>query len=179
VTPEVPSAALVRWAQSLPAVRCVASMLNPWTLANAKGTVPPTTSNGVGDNGIMNPPRNLSIVAEGANDTRFELGTASYAKAAVFNAGGDAAGWQFNAVVGDATPPPQGVYGTPQPPKTADGLGLGSSRADIEAAMGPAHPERRCGYDVVKYVGVPASALQMWFVYRTGRVVAFARFETL
>ena len=179
MSPDVPSAALVRWAQTLPAVRCTAAMMNPWTLAGAKGTVAPTPSNNVGDNGIMDVPHGLSLIAEGSNATKFELGIVSLAKAAVFNAGSDPGGWQFNAVIGDATPPPLGAYGMLAPPKTEDGLSLGSSRADVEALIGPAHPEHRCGYDVVRYVGVPASATQMWFVYRAGRVAAFARYDTL
>ena len=178
MTPEIPDAALVRWAESLPAVRCVAAALDPWTLAHAKATVPGTPGR-VGDNGLMTPPHGLSVIAEGANDTRFELGMASLAKAAVFNAGSDAGGWEYNAVIGDATPPPQGVYGMLQPPKTEDGLGLGSSRADVEAALGSGRVARRCGYDVVRYVGDPASSGEMWFIYRQSRVAAFARYETL
>lgn len=178
----VPDAALAQWARSLPAVRCVAPALRPWTGAPDAAVVPATPSATFGDHGVVGAPNGFTIVARGGNETLYELALIPLAHAVAFNAGSDPDEWTFTAVVGDVTTfPPRGAATLTHVPRTLDGLGLGSSRAEVEEALGPARAQRRCGYDVVRYVASPAGGSdgEMWFVYRDARVVAFARFEAV
>ncbi|HEV2642143.1 MAG TPA: hypothetical protein VGT98_05530, partial [Candidatus Elarobacter sp.] len=57
---------------------------------------------------------------------------------------------------------------------TKSGLGLGSTRSAVEAALGPARSKTACGFDVVHYSQSEprASVAELWFFYRGGAVTA-------
>ena len=80
------------------------------------------------------------------------------------------------------TAPPGSVVAFATATKTHEALGLGSTRTAVERVLGPgAARHTACGTDVVRYVPAqPAmSEASLWFIYRNGRVVAFARYEAV
>jgi hypothetical protein len=102
-------------------------------------------------------------------------------RAAVLHAGSEPTRPSFTAVLGDAGTPPVRAASLASAPRTNDGLGLGSSRAEVERALGPGKTRLLCGYEAVRYE--PASPAlweaELWFIYRKARVVAFARYEAV
>jgi hypothetical protein len=99
----------------------------------------------------------------------------------VLHAGSEAQEDSFTALVAGAGAPPRAVAALPVAPPVGGGLGLGSSRGAVEAALGAAHAKTLCGFDVVRYEPRPpaASEAEMWFFYRRGVVVAIARYEAV
>ncbi|HEY6237005.1 MAG TPA: hypothetical protein VIW69_18025, partial [Candidatus Elarobacter sp.] len=78
------------------------------------------------------------------------------------------------AVIASAPAPPRAVVTLPSAPHTRSGLGLGSTRSAVEAALGPARSKAACGFDVVHYSQSErrASVAELWFFYRAGAVTA-------
>jgi hypothetical protein len=61
------------------------------------------------------------------------------------------------------------------------GIGLGSTRGVVEAALGAGRSKTLCGFDVVRYEPRPqqASEGELWFFYRANVVAAIARYEAV
>jgi|GEM_PF-5498745 len=181
--PPTPDAALSRWVQSIPTVRCVAPAFRPWTHAKDSAVVPVTAVNGerfgrtVFSGGVI---AGLTVVAGSATGDTYWLARVPSARAAVLHAGSEAQEDDFTAVFADTTAPPRAVAALPASPR-AGGIGLGSPRAAVEGALGTGHAKTLCGFDVVRYEPRPpaASEAEMWFFYRAGVVVAFARYEAV
>ena len=166
----VPDAALKHWVASIPSVRCTPAVLAPWLgrppSAGGPETPAPhfergsftTVSNGV-----------VSVV------------TVPSAGAAELHYGSEAQEESYSAVLGEAGTPPRAVE-TKARTARIGAVGLGSTRADVERLLGPGRTlHTACGTDVVTYVQSPQeiSFAYAWFIYRAGRVVAFARYEAV
>jgi H2-forming N5,N10-methylenetetrahydromethanopterin dehydrogenase-like enzyme len=182
--PPAPDAALQRWLQSVPAVRCVAAAFSPWTTLNATATIPRTPVSGERFARAAFPggaAAGLTVVAGRATGDTFWLGSVPSARAVVLHAGSEAQEDSFTAVIADAGAPPRAVAILARAPRAGAGLGLGSTRAAVEAALGAGRASSRCGFDVVRYEPEPAAASEavMWFLYRAGVVVAIARYEAV
>ena len=182
--PPAPDAALQRWLQSVPAVRCVAVAFSPWTTLSATAAVPRTPVSGerfarAGFPGSA--AAGLTVVAGRGTGYTFWLGSVPSARAVVLHFGSEAQEESFTAVIADASVPPRAVAILARAPRAGAGLGLGSTRAAVEAALGAGHASSRCGFDVVRYEPQPAAASDavMWFFYRGGGVVAIARYEAV
>jgi hypothetical protein len=182
--PPTPDAALLRWVQSIPAVRCVAPAFRPWTRAKDAAVVPVTPVNGerfgrIGfSGGVL---AGLTVVAGSALGDTYSLARIPPAHAVVLHAGSEAQEDSFTALVAAAGAPPRAVAALPVAPRVGGGIGLGSSRAAVEAALGAGHAKTLCGFDVVRYEPRPpaASEAEMWFFYRRGVVVAVTRYEAV
>jgi len=182
--PATPDAALLRWLQSIPAVRCVAPAFRPWTGAKDAAVVPITPVSGerfarAGFAG--NVLAGLTVAAGGATGDTYRLGRIPSAHAVVLHAGSEAQEDSFSALVGGAGAPPRAVAVLPAAPRLSGGIGLGSTRAAVETVLGAGHAKTLCGFDVVRYEPRPpaASEAEMWFFYRAGVVVAVARYEAV
>ena len=183
-TPHTPDAALLRWAQSIPAVRCAAPAFRPWTGAKDAQIVPVTPVNAerfarAGFSG--NVLAGLTVVAGSALGDTYWLGRIPSAHAVVLHAGSEAQEDSFTALVGDAAAPPRTVATLPAAPRLDGALGLGSTRAAVESALGRGRAKALCGFDIVRYEPRPAGAseAEMWFFYRAGVVVAVAMYEAV
>ncbi len=178
-----PDAALLRWASAIPSVRCIAPAIRPWTGAKDSHVVPISKTARFDEHGTTATVLGLSTVAQGAKPTEYQylLARVPSQHAVVLDSGSDPDESSFTAVLGEASSPPRAVASLAKAPRTRDGLGLGSSRAEVERALGPAHPTALCGYDVVRYQPLREvmSESEMWIVYRHGRVVAFARYQAV
>ena len=182
--PATPDAALLRWVQSIPAVRCVAPAFRPWAKAKDATVIPITPVSGerfarAGFAG--NVTASLTVVAGGGTGDTYWAGRATAAHAVVLHAGSEAQEDSFTAIVADASAPPRAVATLAAPPRLNGGIGLGSTRAAVEGALGAGHAKTLCGFDVVRYEPRPpaASEAEMWFFYRAGVVVAVARYEAV
>lgn len=181
--PATPDAALLGWVKALPAVRCVAPAFRPWTKA-ADAAVVPVTSTDADRFGAAGFPGNVVIgfttVAGSKDADTYFLARVPSARAVILHAGSDAQEESFTAVLADAGSPPTRVAPLAAAPR-AHGLGLGSTRTAVEGVLGAGRAKRLCGFDVVRYEVRPAVAsdAEMWFFYRAGVVVAFARYEAV
>jgi hypothetical protein len=186
--PPTPDAVLLRWVRSIPAVRCVAPAFGPWTSGNIRAKdvsgVPITAVSGerfaraaFAGNVIAG----LTVVAGSALGDTYWVARVPSVHAVVIHAGSEAQEDDFTAVFAGAGAPPRAVAALPSAPRAHGDIGLGSSRAAVEAALGAGRAKALCGFDVVRYEPRPAaaSAAEMWFFYRAGRVVAFARYEAV
>jgi hypothetical protein len=182
--PATPDAALVRWAQSIPAVRCVAPAFRAWTQAKYAAVVPVTPVSGerfarIAFAGSVT--AGLTVVAGSAAGDTYSLARVPAARAALLHAGSEAQEDSFTALVADAGAPPRAVAALPAAPRLGGAIGLGSTRAAVDAALGTGRAKALCGFDVVRYEPRPAAAseAEMWFFYRGGVVVAIARYEAV
>lgn len=179
-----PDAALVRWVQAIPAVRCVAPPFRAWTRAKDAAVVPVTTVAGerfgrvTFGAGII---ARLTLVAGGGTGQRYWLARVPSARIAVLHAGSEAQEESFTAVIADVSAPPRAVAALPAAPRLVGGLHIGSGRAAVEAALGAGHAKTLCDYEIVRYQPRPQeiSESEMWFFYRAGVVVAIARYEAV
>ncbi|MBV8580877.1 MAG: hypothetical protein JO225_09055 [Candidatus Eremiobacteraeota bacterium] len=178
-----PDAALAAWTRTIPAVRCAAPAFRPWTGAqDSAALVPVTPTSGTrfaaaGFSGAVL--ADLTVVADGRSRNVYALARAPSAHAVVLHAGSEALEEAFTAVVA-ADAPPRAVAVLRAAPR-AGALGLGSTRAAVERALGPGRAKHLCDFMVVRYQPVPAeiSNAEMWFFYRDGVVVAIARYEAV
>jgi hypothetical protein len=182
--PPTPDAALLRWVQSIPAVRCVAPAFRPWTRAKDAAIVPitPVTGERFARAGFSgNVLAGLTVVAGSALGDTYSLARVPSAHAVVLHAGSEAQEDSFTALVADAGAPPRTVNVLQAAPRVGGGIGLGSTRAAVETALGTGRAKTLCGFDVVRYEPRPpaASEAEMWFFYRSGIVVAVARYEAV
>ena len=182
--PATPDAALLRWVQSVPAVRCVAPAFRPWTRAKDAAVVPVTPVSGerFGRAGFSGGTiAGLTVVAGSALGDTYWLARVPSARAIVLHAGSEAQEDSFTAVVADAGAPPRAVTVLRAAPRLGGGIGLGSTRAAVETALGTGRAKTVCGFDVVRYEPRPpaASEAEMWFFYRRGVVIALARYEAV
>jgi hypothetical protein len=183
--PPAPDPVLMRWVQAIPAVRCVSPAFRPWTGAPNTFFITSTPVDaerfarfGFAGNVIAG----MTFVAgRGTSGEAYFLARVPSANAVVMHAGSEAEEEDFNAVVSGVTGAPRPLATFAAAPRLSGGLGLGSTRADVEFALGHALPKTGCGFDVVRYVPRPAEAseAELWFIYRAGRVVAFARYEAV
>jgi hypothetical protein len=181
--PAAPDAALVRWTSAIPSVRCSAAAIAPWTGARGAADIPATATAHFDRAQFTTFGENVAIVARGKGGYLYVLARVPSAHAVVLHAGSEAEESSYSAVVGEAETPPPGLIVTlAAATRTREALGLGSTRAAVERVLGAgtAH-HTACGTDVVRYVPAqPAmSEASLWFVYRNGRVVAFARYEAV
>jgi hypothetical protein len=182
--PPTPDAALLRWVRSIPAVRCVAPAFRPWTRAKDAAVVPITSVSGerfgriAFSGGVL---AGLTVVAGSALGDTYSLARVPSAHAVVLHAGSEAQEDSFTALVAGAGAPPRAVAALSLAPAVGGGIGLGSSRAAVEAALGVGNAKTLCGFDVVRYEPRPpaASEAEMWFFYRHGVVVAVTRYEAV
>jgi hypothetical protein len=179
-----PDAALLRWVQSIPAVRCVAPAFRPWIKAKDATVVPirpvsPSRFAHVTFSGGA--VTGLTVVAGSAAGDTYALGRVPRAGAIVLEADSVAQEDSFTALVMEAGAPPRAVAALPAVPRLSGNLGLGSTRAAVEAALGAGKAKTLCGFDVVRYEPRPQaiSEEEMWFFYRAGVVVAIARYEAV
>jgi hypothetical protein len=181
--PAAPDAALVRWTAAIPSVRCSAAAIAPWTGARAVADVPATATSHFDRARFATFGDNAAIVGRGKGGHVYVLARIPSAHAVVLHAGSEAEESSYSAVVGETdTVPPGSVVTLTEATKTREALGLGSTRAAVERVLGAGTAHRTaCGTDVVRYVPAqPAmSEASLWFVYRNGRVVAFARYEAV
>ena len=181
--PPAPDAALVKWTAAIPSVRCSAAAIAPWTGARGAADVSATATAHFDRARFTTFGDNAAIVARGKGGYLYVLARVPSAHAVLLHAGSEAEESSYSAVVGEAdTVPPGSVVTFASMTKTHEGLGLGSTRAAVERVLGAgAAHHTACGTDVVRYVPAqPAmSEASFWFVYRNGRVVAFARYEAV
>jgi hypothetical protein len=182
--PATPEGALLRWVQSIPAVRCVAPAFRPWVKAKDAAVVPITTVSGekFGRAGFAGSVfTGLSVVAASATGDTYWVGRIPPAGAVVLHAGSEAQEDSFTAVVADTSAPPRTVGTRPAAPRLSGGIGLGSTRGAVEAVLGAGRSKTLCGFDIVRYEPRPqqASEAELWFFYRAGIVAAFARYEAV
>jgi hypothetical protein len=181
--PAGPDAALVRWTAAIPSVRCSAAAIAPWTGARGAADVPATATAHFDRAHFTTFGDNAAIVARGKRGYLYVLARVPSAHAVLLHAGSEAEESTYSAVIGEAdTAPPGSVVSFATPTRTREALGLGSTRAAVERVLGAGTARRTaCGTDVVRYVPAqPAmSEASLWFVYRNGRVVAFARYEAV
>jgi hypothetical protein len=178
-----PDAALLRWANAIPAVRCAAPAFRAWTGANdanAVAVTPVAAERFAAASFSGDVVGRLTVVAGGGEAETYRLGRVPAVSAVVLFAGSAAQEDSFTAVIADASAPPRTVATLAAGPR-AHGLGIGSARADVQRALGAGRAKTVCGFDVVRYQPVPAGAsvAEMWFFYRNGRVVALARYEAV
>jgi len=177
-----PDPALMRWAQAIPAVRCVPAAFGAWSAARTNGDdasgVPVTPIPGAtfARTGFAARPK-LTIVARGGGggDTYFLARVRSTGDAvlAFDGAGGEDT---FTAVIAGTPVPPRAVAAPAAVPR-AGGIGLGSTRAAVESALGAGRANVLCGLGVVHYSQSQprGSVAELWVFYRNGIVVALAR----
>jgi hypothetical protein len=181
--PAAPDAALVRWTAAIPSVRCSAAAIAPWTGARGVADVPATATSHFDRARFTTFGDNAAIVGRVKGGYVYVLARIPSAHAVVLHAGSEAEESSYSAVVGETdTVPPGSVVTLAEATKTREALGLGSTRAAVERVLGAGTAHRTaCGTDVVRYVPAqPAmSEASLWFVYRNGRVVAFARYEAV
>jgi len=181
--PAAPDAALVRWTAALPSVRCSAAAIAPWSGARGAADVPPTATVHFDRAQFTTFGENAAIIARGKDGYIYVLARIPSAHAVELHAGSEAEESSYSAVLGEAdTAPPGSIVTLAAGTKTHEALGLGSTRAAVERVLGAgtAH-HTACGTDVVRYVPrqTAISEASLWFVYRNGRVVAFARYEAV
>ena len=176
-----PSPALVRWVASIPTVRCIAPAIRPWTNARDSKVVPITKSSRFGNRASFGAAPGLRAVGHGRNGYNYLIARAPSQHAIVLRAVSDEGEDSFTAVLGEASNPPAGLATLTSAPRTGDGLGLGSTRVQVERVLGPAHPALLCGYQVVRYEPAQPviSESEIWFVYRDGKVVAISRYDAV
>lgn len=182
--PAAPDAALMRWVQSIPAVRCVAPAFRPWTRAKDATIVPITAVSRSRFAHVMfsgGTVTGLTVVAGSGSGGTYGLARVPRAGAIVLEADSVAQEDSFIALVMAAGAPPRAVAALPAAPRLGGNIGLGSTRAAVEAALGAGNAKTRCGFDVVRYEERPQaiSEAEMWFFYRAGVVVAVARYEAV
>jgi hypothetical protein len=181
--PAGPDAALVRWTAAIPSVRCSAAAIAPWTGAHGAADVPATATAHFDRAHFTTFGDNAAIVARGKSGYLYVLARIPSAHAVLLHAGSEAEESAYSAVIGEAdTAPPGSVVSFATATRTREALGLGSTRAAVERVLGAgAARHTACGTDVVRYVPAqPAmSEASLWFIYRKGRVVAFARYEAV
>ena len=176
----VPDTALMRWAQSLPEVRCVPTAFDAWSgVRTSKDTsgVPVTLISGerFGRSLIAWNAKSTRVAGvESGNSDRYYLARVPSAAAAVLDFVGAGDEDSFSAVIASAAAPPRAVVTRSSAPRTKNGIGLGSTRAAVEAAVGRARSKAACGFDVVHYSQSEprASVAELWFFYRGGAVTA-------
>ncbi|MFY9780256.1 MAG: hypothetical protein WAJ85_07085 [Candidatus Baltobacteraceae bacterium] len=178
-----PDAALVRWASSIASVRCTPAAIRPWTHArDDAAAVAPSKTARFGEHGLLAPAIiGLTMVARGTEGYTYWLARVPSERAVELHAGSEADEASFTAVLGEAAAPPVRVVSLTASLRTKEGLGLGSSRTEVERALGPGRARSLCGHEVVRYEpALPEmSEAELWFIYRNGRVVAFARYEAV
>jgi hypothetical protein len=183
-TPAAVDQELVAWTTAIPSIRCSAAALAPWSGAKNTVGVPAATTAHFERASFTTFGPNAPVVARGANGYLYVLARVPAAHAVLVHAGSEADESSFSAVLTDAgAPTPRHAVATmDSAPRTSEGLGLGSTRARVEAVLGAARTHHTsCGTDVVHYVPVhpQISEASLWFVYRNGIVVAFARYEAV
>jgi hypothetical protein len=189
-----PDAAVLRWVQSIPAVRCVAPAFRPWTRTASIDDLDKqiVVTAWVSDRrfaeaafdvlGLNAIPGFGSMVGHGNRDIH-ALARVPSVPAIVMEGVHAGGGDVFIAVIAEASSPPHAVATMSKAPRTARGLGLGSPRTAVETALGAARSKMLCGFAVVRYkkpVRVNpevTSEGEMWFIYRHGVVAAMVRYE--
>ena len=177
----VPDAALMRWALSIPEVRCVPFAFGAWSNTRTdKDTSGVPTTLVAGEkffrSALSVPVKKITLVAgvERSDSDRYYLARVPSAGAAVMEWVGTGDEDDTAAVIAHAGAPPRAVVPLPSALRTRSGLGLGSTRSAVEAALGPGRSKAACGFDVVHYSqsGPRASVAELWFFYRGGAVTA-------
>lgn len=182
VAAATPDAALLNWVQSIPAVRCMAPAFRAWTGKPDANRVPVTPVSGeryARTAFAASAYHGLTQIAGRPDDMSYFAARIPSAHALVLRA--QASEDDFVAVVAEPSgPPPRALASLAATPR-ARGLGMGSSRADVERALGTGRAKPMCGYDVVRYSVEPpaASVAEIWFFYRAGIVAALARYEAV
>lgn len=176
-----PDPALMRWAQAIPAVRCVPAAFGAWSSARTNGNdasgvpVTPIAGAAFARTGFAARPKLTTVAGGGDGDAYFLARVPSTGDAvlAFDGAGGEDT---FTAVIAGTPAPPRAVAAPAAPPR-AGGIGLGSTRAAVESALGAARANVLCGLGVVHYSQSQprASVAELWVFYRDGIVVALAR----
>lgn len=180
-----PDAALLRWAQAIPVVRCVPFAFGSWlNTRSEKDTtgVPITLVGGkkFAQNGFSGNFKLTRVAGiERPDSDRYDLGRVPQNGAAVMGFDGAGGEDSFVAVIAATAPPPRAVVALPAAPRAGGTIGLGSTRPAVESALGPGRSKPMCGFDVVHYSQSEprASVAEMWFFYRGGVVAAIARSE--
>jgi hypothetical protein len=182
VTTGGPDPALVRWLSAVPSVRCTGA-LAPWTGATTTPDLPATPTARFDRASFTTFGPGAPIVARGPHGYLYVAARGRPAHTVVLHAGSEAEESSYSAVVGEVTaPPPRALAAFPSAVTTSEGLGIGSTRAAVERVLGPGKARHTtCGTEVVRYIpAMPAiSEAHLWFVYRNGVVVAFARYEAV
>jgi len=176
----VPDATLMRWAQSLPEVRCVPAAFDAWSgVRTSKDTsgVPTTLIGGQRfAHSAFSRTATATRVAgvERSDSDRYYLARIPSAGAALMEFIGAGDEDSFSAVIASINAPPRAVVTLPSAPRAGGTLGLGSTRAAVESMLGPGRAKALCGFDVVHYSQSQprASVAEMWFFYRGGVVTA-------
>lgn len=181
--PASPSPALVQWVQSIPAVRCFPTAFSMWTGSKPGVDVPLTRITTKQFFGMHSAPDRRDVtttVAGGGERDEYGLGRVATTGAAVFDKGGPEED-NYLAVLAGTPAAPRAVPALRGAPRLSGGLGLGSPRAAVEAALGAARAQAACGLDAVHYGPrpQPASEADLWFFYRGGVVVGFVRWEAV
>ncbi len=178
--PRTPDAALLGWVRSVPAVRCFPSVFAAWT--DAKGATGVVLTRITPKQFARTYSRHdgPSAVAGGGEYDSYGAGRVASTGAAVLEKGGPEED-SFLAVLADTPAPSIPVVALRGVPRLGLGLGLGSTRATVEAALGAARSESACGLDAVHYGPrpQPASEADVWFFYRSGVVVGFVHWEAV
>jgi hypothetical protein len=172
---------LAQWVAAIPSIRYSAAIVTPWTHRDAV-TVPATPTSHFDRASFTTFGEHPPLVARGPHGYVYVLESVPAEHAVTLHAGSEPDESAFSAVVGEAGETPGVLATLPAAPRTAEGLGLGSLRSAVERVLGPARAQRTsCGTDVVRYIprNPVMSESEMWFVYRNGRVVAFARYEAV
>jgi len=175
-----PGAALVAWVKSIPAVHCVAGVVEPWTHASDGTSVRKTPTVRFDKAHIVVALNDLTTVASKGSLYWYGAAIASRQHAAVLHVGSEDAESDYIAVLADAPKPPRTLATLRETPRIG-AIGLGSTRAAVERAFGTAKSTAACGFDVVRYEPQPAviSEAALWFIYRDGVVVGFSRLEAV
>lgn len=182
--PPAPDPVLVHWLTAIPAVRCISPAFRPWTGAPNTFfiTSTPVAAERFARYGFVgNVIAGMTYVAGRGSSEAYFLARVPSANAVVMHAGSEAEEEDFTAVVAGVTGAPRALATFAAAPLLGGSLGLGSTRAQVELALGKALPKTGCGFDVVRYVPNPAeqSEAELWIIYHAGRVVAYARHEAV
>ena len=178
--PRTPDAALLAWVRSIPAVRCFPSVFAAWTDAKSATGVVLTRITPKQFAATYSPHDAPPAVAGGGGHDSYGAGRVASTGAAVFDKGGPEED-SYLAVLAGTPAPSQPVAAVRAAPRLGGGLGLGSARATVEAALGAARSESACGFEAVHYGPrpQPASEADVWFFYRAGVVVGFVHWEAV
>ncbi len=172
-----PAPAVMRWAQAIPAVRCVPAAFGPWSNARTDVSGVPVTEIGgaVLARAAFAPSPKFTVVAGGRDSDKYALARVPSSGDAVLAFDGASGEDTFTAVIAGTTAPPRTVAAIGAVPR-AGGIGLGSTRAAVEAVLGTGRAKVLCGFGVAHYSQREprASVAELWVFYRDGVVVALA-----
>jgi hypothetical protein len=175
-----PDAALMRWALSIPEVRCVPFAFGAWSNTRTDTSGAPTTliSGQKFAHSQFSASPKLTLVAgiRGGDGDRYYLARVPSTGATVMGLDGVGNEDTFTAVIAGTTAPPRAVAALPSAPRVGGAIGLGSTRALVESVLGTGRAKASCGFDVVHYTQSQprGSVAELWFFYRNGVVTAIA-----